>query len=59
MLAGHIYTIAGSGPPGIGGDGGPASRAALDHPTEIAFWPGHGVLVRDSGRVRLIYPPRR
>jgi NHL repeat len=57
MLAGHIYTIAGSGPPGFGGDGGPAARASLDHPTTIAFWPGHGVLVGDSGKVRLIYPP--
>jgi len=58
MLAGHVYTIAGSGPPGFGGDGGLAARAALDHPTTIAFWPGHGILIGDGGKVRLIYPPR-
>jgi hypothetical protein len=57
MLAGHVYTIAGSGPPGFRGDGGPAARAALGSLGGIAFWSGRGLLVTDNGRLRLIYPP--
>lgn len=36
MRAGHIYTIAGTGADGIGGDGGPAAKAQLDQPNSVA-----------------------
>jgi hypothetical protein len=57
MVAGHRYLIAGSTPLGYSGDGGPAARARFLSLQDIAFWPGHGVLVDDDGRVRLAYPP--
>jgi len=57
MLAGRTYLLAGSGPPGYSGDGGLAARARFLRLQAIAFWPGHGVLVADNGRVRLLYPP--
>jgi len=57
MTAGHLYPLAGSGVRGYLGDGGPAASAELNSPGEIAFWPGHGVLVNDDSRIRLIYPP--
>jgi hypothetical protein len=57
MVAGRTYVIAGSGPLGYAGDGGPAALARFLNLQAIAFWPGHGILVDDAGRVRLIYPP--
>lgn len=57
MTAGRTYHLAGSGRIGYTGDGGPAARARFLSLQDIAFWPGHGVLVYDGGRVRLIYPP--
>jgi hypothetical protein len=57
MTAGRTYHLAGSGPLGYAGDGGPAAQARFLSLQDIAFWPGHGLLVEDSGRVRLIYPP--
>jgi hypothetical protein len=57
MVAGRRYLIGGTGAIGYSGDGGLAVRARFLNLRAIAFWPGHGVLVDDSGRVRLLYPP--
>ena len=54
MVAGDIYTIAGSGGFGaFSGDGGPAVKAKLDSPT-AAVADRHGnVLIADSGNARI------
>jgi len=55
--AGIITTIAGTGTAGFGGDGGPATAAALDQPKALAVLPSNrGVLVADAlnHRVRLL-----
>jgi len=55
-VAGKASTIAGSATPGYSGDGGPASQARLNGPTDIAVDAQDGVLVADagSGRIRRI-----
>lgn len=54
--AGIITTIAGSGQPGFGGDGGPATKAELNDPTGVAIGFGNTILIADSAnnRVRLV-----
>jgi secreted PhoX family phosphatase len=42
--AGHIYTVAGTGSPSSGGDGGPATSASIDQPVGVAV-DAHGNLV--------------
>jgi hypothetical protein len=56
MTAGDIYTIAGSGAAGHGGDGGPAAVATLDKPQGVALDPSGNVLIADtrSSRVRVL-----
>jgi DNA-binding beta-propeller fold protein YncE len=48
-----ISTIAGTGQPGFGGDGGPATRAQFRQPHSIAFDPQGGLLVCDIGNHRI------
>lgn len=50
---GNITTIAGTGQPLFGGDGGPASQASLIAPTGLAFDTGGNLLVADSGNFRI------
>jgi len=55
---GSITTIAGTGVPGFGGDGGPAREAMLNLPTAIASDAAGNVYIADMGnhRVRRIGP---
>jgi glucose/arabinose dehydrogenase len=53
-----IFTAAGTGVLGFGGDGGPATRAVLNHPRGLAALPDGGYLIADAtgNRVRRVYP---
>lgn len=56
--AGRIATVAGTGEPGYGGDGGPGASAALRRPSGVALGAGGELLVADTGnnRIRSIDP---
>jgi hypothetical protein len=53
MTAGDIYTIAGNGTPGFGGDGGPAVSAGLDGPLGVAVDGAGNVLIADNVNCRV------
>jgi hypothetical protein len=55
---GFITTIAGTGEPGSGGDGGPATDAELDEPYYLVVERDGSIIVADSGSasVRMIDP---
>jgi hypothetical protein len=55
MVAGDIYTIAGDGPAGFSGDGGPATRAWLG-PEVVTLDRRGDLIVADTtnGRIRRI-----
>ena len=46
---GAIVTIAGTGTAGYSGDGGPATKAQLNHPAGLALDPQGNLLIADSG----------
>ncbi len=48
-----ITTIAGTGEPGFGGDGGPAVKAQFKQPHSIAFDKGGAMLICDIGNFRI------
>lgn len=48
-----ISTVAGTGKPGFGGDGGPATKALLRQPHSIAFDARGGLLICDIGNHRI------
>jgi hypothetical protein len=54
MTAGDIYTVAGVGTYGFSGDGGPATKAALNDPQGVAVDSAGNLLIADSynGRIR-------
>ncbi|HEY2577745.1 MAG TPA: hypothetical protein VGI74_15675 [Streptosporangiaceae bacterium] len=56
MTADHIYTVAGNGTKGSSGDGGPATSAALDTPTDLAIGPHGNLMITDQGsnRIRVV-----
>ena len=56
MLAGHVYTIAGTGVSGYAGDGGPAVDAQLRFPSGMAVDSSGNVIFADNGnqRVRVV-----
>jgi sugar lactone lactonase YvrE len=46
--SGIINTLAGTGDTGYGGDNGPATRAQLNFPTDVAIGPDHSVYIADA-----------
>jgi streptogramin lyase len=56
---GRITTVAGSGRPGSAGDGGPANRAELQDPTDVAVDRHGNIYIADQGanRVRKVVVP--
>jgi hypothetical protein len=54
--SGNITTIAGTGTPGLSGDGGPGTSADLKYPVSIELGPSGGIYVADAlnYRIRLI-----
>lgn len=55
---GTLKVVAGSGAVGYSGDGGPATAAELDHPSDLAVAPNGTIYVADAAdhRVRAISP---
>jgi len=51
--SGIITTVAGTGPAAFGGDGGPATRAALNAPSDVAPLAGGGYLIADTSNNRI------
>jgi sugar lactone lactonase YvrE len=56
---GIIQTIAGTGESGFGGDGGPATRAKLSHPTGLAVDLTGNLYIAENNRVRQVTPDGR
>lgn len=58
---GIVTTLAGTGVPGFGGDGGPAPNAQLNSPAGLALASDGSLLIADSGnnRVRRVDPTGR
>jgi len=56
MIAGDIYTVAGNGSYGYGGDGGPATSAELRDPQGVSVDGAGNLLISDTlnSRVRLV-----
>ena len=56
MIAGDIYTVAGVGPYGFSGDGGPATAAKLDLPDGVAAGRSGNLVIADAlnYRVRVV-----
>jgi hypothetical protein len=53
MTAGDIYTIAGAGTAGFGGDGGPATAAKLDLPSGVTVDGTGNVVIADFSNNRM------
>lgn len=51
--SGNISTVAGTGKPGFGGDGGPATKAQLRQPHSIALDGRGGIYIADIGNHRI------
>jgi trimeric autotransporter adhesin len=56
MTAGDIYTVAGGGPFGLSGDGGPATKAGLGGPGGVALNGAGDLVIADTAnhRIRLV-----
>jgi len=54
MVAGHIYSIAGTRTSGYSGDHGPAGEARLWDVLAIGIAPGHRIVIIDGHRIREI-----
>jgi NHL repeat len=53
MTAGDIYTVAGNGQVGFGGEGGLATSAKLDGPQDVAFDGAGNLVIADTGNQRI------
>ncbi len=55
---GTITTVAGNAVPGFAGDGGPATLALLNEPTDVALDSAGNLFIADTGndRVRMVFP---
>ena len=53
MTAGDIYTVAGDGNVGFGGDGGPATGAELDNPAQVTVDASGNLVFADFGNNRI------
>ncbi len=53
MTAGDIYTVAGNGNVGFGGDGGPATSAELDNPAQVSVDVSGNLVFADFGNNRI------
>jgi trimeric autotransporter adhesin len=49
MTAGRMYTVAGTGTSGYGGDSGPARQATFNGPASVAVDPAGNLVIADSG----------
>lgn len=49
MVAGRLYTVAGTGASGYGGDGGPATHATLAEPESVAVGAAGDLVIADTG----------
>jgi NHL repeat len=56
MTVGHYYLVAGTSSAGFSGDGGPATKAALNDPNAVAVDSAGNLLIADTGndRVRVV-----
>jgi trimeric autotransporter adhesin len=54
MKAGDIYTVAGGGPSGSTGDGGPATRAYLEEPALVRSDLAGNLLIDDDGSIQVV-----
>jgi hypothetical protein len=50
---GTITTVAGTGTPGFSGDGGPATHAQLNAPSDAALLPDGSIIIADSNNNRI------
>jgi hypothetical protein len=53
MIAGDIYTVAGTGVPGLSGDGGPATHAKLNRPSGVAPDSTSNLIIADTANNRV------
>jgi len=56
--SGVITTVAGTGAPGLSGDGGPATRAEINYPADLAFDGEGNLYILELGYWQLGYPAR-